>query len=239
MYSLTKIASSEIIGETETVSRYPMQMDLKERILTARTEAGMTQEQLAEAVGKTRGAVAQWESGDVRPRHSTLAAIAKATDKTMRWLESGLTQESAFLMAVGEVAAGLWKEGHVEYKQVPMPVAPHPAFPAIAQRLYKVSGTSLNRIAADGAYLHTVDIHVSGIAPQNGDLVVVRRQRHDTAEYTAKRLVISGGLMVLAPESMDPAWQEPIQFDGDESANPEITDIVIAIWSPTYRVTNT
>ena len=67
-----------------------MQMDLKDRILSAREAANLTQQDLADATGKTRGAVAQWESGKTRPRHNALVAIASATGKDITWLESGI-----------------------------------------------------------------------------------------------------------------------------------------------------
>ena len=39
---------------------------------------GMTQAELAERMDVTQGRVAQWESPDARPRHSSLKRIAKA-----------------------------------------------------------------------------------------------------------------------------------------------------------------
>ncbi|UVV66546.1 S24 family peptidase [Brucella anthropi] len=70
-------------------------MELKDRILKAREEAGLTQQQLADATGKTRGAVAQWESGKTRPRHDVLLAIAASTGQDIAWLESGISLEPA------------------------------------------------------------------------------------------------------------------------------------------------
>ncbi len=212
-----------------------MRMDINQRIFAARKAAGLTQDQLAEAVGKTRSAVAQWESGEVRPRHKTLADIARATNRDLQWLESGLEQHSMFLMSVGEVAAGTWKEGTVEFRPVAIPVAPIPDFPAHAQRMYRVSGTSLNRIASDGDYLHTVDIHAAGIKPASGDLVVARRMEHGLTEYTAKRYREMGPEKLLLPESTDPQWREAIPLAGDESTEIEITDLVLAVWSPIYQ----
>lgn len=65
-------------------------MVLKERILSARLNAKMTQEELARAVGKTRGAVAQWESGTFHPRPNTMEAIAKALNVSLDWLHTGI-----------------------------------------------------------------------------------------------------------------------------------------------------
>ncbi|CAM1630663.1 Peptidase S24/S26A/S26B/S26C [Bartonella apihabitans] len=64
-------------------------MDLKERIKNSRIAAKMTQEELARAVGKTRNAVAQWESGLTHPRLNTLEDIAGALNVSLEWLLLG------------------------------------------------------------------------------------------------------------------------------------------------------
>ena len=64
-------------------------MDLKERIKNSRMAAKMTQEELARAVGKTRNAVAQWESGLTHPRLNTLEDIAGALKVSLEWLLLG------------------------------------------------------------------------------------------------------------------------------------------------------
>ena len=64
-------------------------MDLKERIKNSRIAAKMTQEELARAVGKTRNAVAQWESGTAHPRPNTLEDIAGALKVSLEWLLLG------------------------------------------------------------------------------------------------------------------------------------------------------
>lgn len=64
-------------------------MNLKERIKNSRIAAKMTQEELAKAVGKTRNAVAQWESGLTHPRPNTLEDIAGALNVSLEWLLLG------------------------------------------------------------------------------------------------------------------------------------------------------
>lgn len=210
-------------------------MELKERIFKARKDAGLTQQELADAIGKTRGAVAQWESGEVRPRHSTLKLISNCTGKDLRWLESGVDAENTGLWVVGEVAAGHWKEAAALLKPYTLPVTPHPAYPAHAQRIYKIAGNSVNRIAPDGAYIHCVSVIDADTAPVSGDLVVVKRMRHGEAEYTAKRFLNLNGQKILRPESDDPNFQEDMEINGDDSVQIEITDVVIATWAPIPR----
>lgn len=64
-------------------------MRVAENIREARVAAGMTQNELADAVGKTRAAVTQWESGWVEPRLGTLEEIAAALGTSTAALVGG------------------------------------------------------------------------------------------------------------------------------------------------------
>jgi transcriptional regulator with XRE-family HTH domain len=229
--------SRETIEDCFEGADYDAPMELNARIFKARSDAKMTQEELANAVRKTRGAVAQWESGEVRPRHKTLVDIAQATGKNLMWLLHGGDEGpgKVGLRVVGEVAAGLWREGNVYFAQETKPVAPHPDYPHYAQRLYRVSGNSINRVAQNGEYLHTVDVKAAELKPEHGDLVIVRRMRHDMAEYTAKQIVYLDGRWILRPDSSDPDWQSDIELESDEGEQIEVTDIVIGKWAPVER----
>lgn len=210
-------------------------MELSERIIKARKDAGLTQADLAKVTGFSRQAVAQWESGVIRPRHKTLEKIAQVTGKPLDWLESNVGVGGAGLMVIGRVAAGVWKEGSVEFSKFALPVTPHPAYPAEAQHLWEIEGTSINRQAREGEYLHAVDVMDSGIRPEDGDLAIVRRTSHGLAEYTAKILSIRNGKFVLKPDSDDPQWQTEIEITGDDDSEVAIIAIVIAKWSPLGR----
>ena len=240
MYSLTNTASSETIEDFVQFREYVLDMELNQRIFKARKDAHMTQDQLAQAVGKTRGAVAQWESGEVHPRPATLQAIAQATSKPLIWLTHGGQDDGTIasiggLEVVGEVAAGTWLEPTISYERHFEPVATHPDYPTRGQRLYRVSGNSINRIAPNGEYLHAVEVYEGGLTPEHGDLVIVRRMQHGLAEYTAKTLIFENERWMLRPESTDPDWQTDIEMNGDDDTEITITDIVIAKWSPIAR----
>jgi transcriptional regulator with XRE-family HTH domain len=219
------------------MNEYGAPMELNARIFHARKEAGLSQEALAVAVGKTRGAVAQWESGDVHPRPATLAAIAKATGKSLSWLQTG--EDSGGLSVIGEVAAGVWKEAGAYYVPHRVPVAPDPNYPPEAQRLYKVTGTSVNRMVAHGEFVHCISVERGGIRFESGDLVIVRRIVHGMAEYTAKISVWENGRWILRPASDDEQWQQDIELGSDDSAEITVTDIVIAKWTPIGRARST
>jgi ribosome-binding protein aMBF1 (putative translation factor) len=53
-------------------------------MIRARTEADMTQQQVAEAMGTTQAVVARLESGRVMPSTRTLQRFAKATGSRLR-----------------------------------------------------------------------------------------------------------------------------------------------------------
>lgn len=53
-------------------------MGIAENILGTRTAKGLTQEQLAEAVGVSRQTIAKWESGETAPDLEHAAALAEA-----------------------------------------------------------------------------------------------------------------------------------------------------------------
>lgn len=54
-------------------------MEIGHRIARARIQSGLTQTELAKAVGVTRGLVGQWESHKKKPGRENLDKIAKAT----------------------------------------------------------------------------------------------------------------------------------------------------------------
>jgi len=65
-----------------------------DRIRKARTDAGLTQAQLGEAVGVSRAAVAQWESGDTKSLSSeNIFRAGRALRKSPEWLVTGLENE--------------------------------------------------------------------------------------------------------------------------------------------------
>lgn len=61
-------------------------MTLAEKIKKARTEAGLSQEQLSEKLGVSRSAVAKWESGKGLPDVDNLKNIAKLLNVSVDYL---------------------------------------------------------------------------------------------------------------------------------------------------------
>jgi transcriptional regulator with XRE-family HTH domain len=199
---------------------YDAPMELKSRILKARNDAGLTQEQLAAVTGKTRSAVAQWESGESTPRWNTLNQIAAATGTKAAWL---IYEEDVGLRVVGEIAVGIWRESEVAFREYIGPVAAHPRYPASAQRVWKVNDQSIETIAVRGSFLHGIDLQSARIAAQDGELVVVRRRDQSKNEYTARFLVTVNGRQMLRIDGAS---------DWLIDAKVDMLDLVIGKWEP-------
>jgi transcriptional regulator with XRE-family HTH domain len=60
--------------------------DIGSRIRAARSARGLSQEQLAELIGKTKGAVSQWEQGTTTPRRELIDPLARHLGVTVSWL---------------------------------------------------------------------------------------------------------------------------------------------------------
>ncbi len=64
-------------------------MGIGERIKSARKQCGLSQVELAKAVGRSQSAVAEWETGDTEPRRNIVEKIAGALGVSAMWLEIG------------------------------------------------------------------------------------------------------------------------------------------------------
>lgn len=123
------------------------------------------------------------------------------------------------LRIAGEVAAGVWREVDLEAaaEYGDMQAIVDPRYPEREQFLLIVRGTSLNRIASDGDFLHCVGIIGSGVEIQPGDLVIVERSKDEggLVETTAKRVQRLNGTYELHPQSTDPQFQTPVVIPED------------------------
>ena len=63
-------------------------MKLNDKIYYLRKRAGMSQEDLASAVGVSRQAVSKWETGESSPDINKLLALSKTFEVTTDWLLS-------------------------------------------------------------------------------------------------------------------------------------------------------
>lgn len=121
----------------------------------------------------------------------------------------------------GKVAANTWLSvddmdfGYDDIEYVPSASG----YPVELQFALKVEGNCLNKIANHGDRLICLDIAKTGIAVEDGDLVIVERSRFEgqMIERTAKRMRRTADGFELWPESHDPAHQEPIKLNRQDN----------------------
>ena len=190
----------------------------------------MTQPTLAELVGSTTSEISKLERGDRRMTLEWLTRIGAALGVSPNDLLSPPGEQKIVplthhkishrkLPVMGEVVAGAWLD--VDPLQSDpidwLDFTSDATLPAHHTYALRVRGTSLNKIAPDGAILVCVDLIGAGISIREGDLVIVEQSRDgDFHEVTAKRVRWANGHYELWPESMDPKWQTPIVLNGDD-----------------------
>lgn len=190
-----------------------------------------------------------FDNPSVMPRLDTIEALAPVLNTTPAELAFGTPRprrsrrEQPMLRIIGEVAAGLWLdiEGFAEEREWPQyPVPFDPRYPEEAQYGLLVVGTSINRVAQNGDVLQCLDVGISGISPQEDDLVVVERRRGQAGqkEVTAKRYRPRGSVVELAPDSTDTRWTESLVIDARIPAGDEeiaVIAVVIGVYKPLRR----
>jgi transcriptional regulator with XRE-family HTH domain len=124
--SWTKLHLVRISGELASLGKftYPASMsnpqDIGARIRTAREEQGWTQDQLAAAVGVSRSAVAQWETGRAGQVTTNLTRVASALGVGVEYLMNGRSKfASTQIGSADELAMlRLYRECTVEDRQL-------------------------------------------------------------------------------------------------------------------------
>jgi transcriptional regulator with XRE-family HTH domain len=95
-------------------------VQIGERIRAARQERGWTQEQLAEAVGVSRSAVAQWETGRAGQLTGNLSRIAEVLSVGIEHLAHGREKRASMQAGTGDELAllRLYRECPPEDRQL-------------------------------------------------------------------------------------------------------------------------
>ena len=179
------------------------------RIAEARKMKGMSQLDLANAIGTTQQQVAKWESGKIDPRISSLKKIREALGVSLSYL-LGMADDPSFVSVVssdtvpvpvlGRIAAGTPRAAFSQsddYHDTQRGlVASHPhAFWLV------VAGNSMNRLFPEGALVLVdpdVEVHSGDVGAifVNGD------------DATIKRIFFEDGTVRLHPESWDPEYRD-------------------------------
>ncbi|MBQ6197323.1 MAG: helix-turn-helix domain-containing protein [Lachnospiraceae bacterium] len=76
-------------------------MKLGEKIMYSRKRAGMSQIDLADALGVSRQSVSRWETGETNPEIGKLPQLAEVLHVTTDWLLSDAAPEEGFYNAAG------------------------------------------------------------------------------------------------------------------------------------------
>jgi transcriptional regulator with XRE-family HTH domain len=69
-------------------------VQIGERIRAARLSRGMTQAEVAAAIGRTKPSVCNYEAGRVVPHVGTLVALCGALRRSLDWLLLGLSRSA-------------------------------------------------------------------------------------------------------------------------------------------------
>ncbi|MCI1966126.1 MAG: helix-turn-helix domain-containing protein [Oscillospiraceae bacterium] len=90
-------------------------MTFAEKLYALRKKRGMSQEELANAIGVSRQAVSKWESGQSLPETEKLIRVSELFEVSLDFLVKDAKEEPAAFHSA--VKRGIWyPEGHYEYK---------------------------------------------------------------------------------------------------------------------------
>jgi transcriptional regulator with XRE-family HTH domain len=209
-------------------------LDLK----SARRRRGITQAELAEAVGVEQPTVQRWESGKRTPDTGQLLMLAEALGVEPGELFDGssIVPLGPRLFVKGEVAAGVWREAwEIEADEWEAFTGRADIEAPMRTRFgLRVVGDSMDLLYPHGSIVECVFVD-SGEKLESGRRVVVERVRHSQErETTVKEYQVDReGREWLVPRSSNPAFQTPIQISVED---PEIEVVrIIAIVVGSYR----
>lgn len=181
-------------------------------------KSGISQAELSRQLGVRRDVITNVIKGTRQLKGGELLKIAKILNvappaqaglgQQNTLTASSLTASIRYVPVVGEVAAGVFKEMYVEdFEVFEIPIPIDPKWPTEAVTALVVRGDSINRKAADGDYVVTLEYGYAPRTFEHGDWVVAERARGDIREVTVKRVELLDGIFFLVPDSYDPAFK--------------------------------
>lgn len=200
---------------------------MRTRVKQMRERAGMTQSQLADALGITQQSVYYYESGDRDIKASMLIDMSKILGCTVSELlgfeadtPSIKPSPSKPLPVFGRIAAGTPREALMQSEDTHD--TPESMYEAHRKAFWlTVSGNSMNRLFPDGA-LVLIDPEEE---VRNGDVAVVFVNGDDA---TLKRVYFDDDRITLHPESYDTEYKDRT-IDGSDPDAPEVRVIGKAV----------
>jgi len=199
--------------------RFSYMNTLRDRLIEARQESRLSQQQLAEKAGMSQAAYQKLESGKSQ-RSKMLTSIAKALGVSPSWLESGkgkkhigntyedenvarYVRRVRFVPEISWVAAGNWSD--IGYVSEDLEDAPHWPCPVTCSEetfALRVQGESMSPSFPPGCLIF-VDPEVM---PISGKKVVAVLTDTDPHKTTFKQFIEDGGEKML--KAMNPDWPE-------------------------------
>lgn len=211
-------------------------MDISAAIKKLRSERGLTQQDIAEAVGVSKVAVGQWESGKSIPRRENLEALSKR-----------------YGISIGE----LYGEQHIEYDSHPLPTGARRPVGRSGfvpmRRLGKThAGGAVEEIVDEGTVevpAHVAEMHPRGFVlsvegdcmdraypdgcvvlvdpdaePWNGCAVVAETS---PGESVLRRYMRGRSTLMLSPDSHSDAYDDMVFSDEDAQ---EVRTLGVVVW---------
>jgi SOS-response transcriptional repressor LexA len=188
---------------------YPVRMSIHKLIKDGRKRLGMTEQEFADKVGVSRGAVQQWErEGGTAPRRANQKAVADLLGISVAELMSGGEPNVGELKKGRKVPLISWVEAGL-MKDISDPFYPGEAdewvfasesSPGDGSFALRVSGPSMTSPDPEAQYSFpegTVLLVDPNRAAQPGDFVIAKDV--ETQQATFKRLAFDGGRWYLRP----------------------------------------
>jgi transcriptional regulator with XRE-family HTH domain len=234
---------------------------IAQRIALARWKKDLSQSDLAEKVGVTRGAVGQWETGATEPSDANLRRVATETDTSYEWLATGRGAVGYFqplkvpdrlgtggLELAGAVEAGVFRAPELEPEKLKRaPVWPDFRYARASQYAWEVRGDGMNLAGIeDGSYVvaTTLEEFKKKYGPlKDGSLVIVQRWRGGTASAERELSILEyhfadADHIELRPRSTNKAHKSyfvrQLAAEDSGSGQPQIIGVILAAIRPFY-----
>lgn len=196
------------------------------RLAQVRDHAGMTQQQVAAAIGVTTTGYQNWEYGNTPIKATALRELAKLFGCTTDYLlnisdiKVAVPSAARMLPVFGSISAGTPREALTQSDV--MHETPERLYLEHERSFWlTVSGNSMNRLFPDGSLvLIDPDEEV-----RNGDVAVVFVNGDDA---TLKRVYFESESVRLHPESYDPEYRDRV-IDASDPDAPEVRIIGKAV----------
>jgi transcriptional regulator with XRE-family HTH domain len=174
----------------------PAARTLAQRIIEARRMVQMTQSQLAQRIGITRGAVGQWETGITEPSDANLRRVAFETAASYEWLATGRGKRHegrggrdliSSLPLAGALEAGVFRTIELENKAPRASEIRADIRYSLPQYAWEVRGDSMNSAGIDDG-MYIIAAAAEDFRKKFGPIkldsyVIVQRLREGGREY--------------------------------------------------------